>query len=184
MSMTSYDGDTPLHFACTRGHLSLVTLLTERDYGLKSIHVTNNYGRTPLQMAAYFGRIDITCVLLSMIPSSESQQDALKAAQRSNNATRRDTFTLAISQLPVVEWQRQLGLQDEYLSVERTLLVLAQQDSPIAHANPPSLCVLVLSEDVRRQTRLHFQMSQLHDRAIPPHSLKCHERQWHEKYPM
>ena len=191
MTMTHNDGGTPLHCACSNGHLSIVSLLLDKclDPALL-MSVRNNDGKAPLQYASFFGKIEVARFLLSMIPSPANQQEALSAA----DIRTRESFAAAISLIPVVEWQRQLGLQDEYLCVERTLILLAQQkdeqelqeqhqESPILiNTTNESLCVLVLRAEVLRRTRFLFQLSQQNGRAIPQQSLEYHQRKWHLKF--
>ena len=129
MKMTDYERLTPLHMACSNDHLSIVSLLLEKcpDAEL-SLSVRTNDGETLLQRASYFGQIEVSRLLLSMIPSPANQQDALSAA-----VFNRESFTAAISLLPVLEWQRQLGLQDEFLDVEITLSILEREEEPGQH---------------------------------------------------
>ena len=68
-----------------------------------------------------------------------------------------------VSQLPVSEWQRQIGLQDEHLCVERTLFFLEieeQQCAATASIMIDGSCLgvvlLVLREEVLRRTRFVF----------------------------
>ena len=88
----------------------------------QSLSITNSDGRTPLLLAAYNTRIEVTRFLLSINPSLANLQYRRKAlgVQVVSRNRGRESFPEVISHLPVCEWQRQLGLQDEYLNVERT----------------------------------------------------------------
>ena len=197
MTMTNTNnGSTPLHVACFKGHLSIVSLLLEKCPDPELLmSVRTNDGETPLQRASIFGQIKVSRLLVCMNPSPANQQEALSAVHFN-----RESFTAAISLLPVVEWQRQLGLQDEYLCVERAVIILQHQrdelelqeqqqqqlhESPIliATSHEP-LCVLVLRGEVLRRTRFLFQLSQQHDRGIHQQSLEFHQRKWHSKFPL
>ena len=51
MSDANSDGRTPLHMACSMGHLDTVKLLVSRG---ASVHVKDNFHHTPLHNAVYF----------------------------------------------------------------------------------------------------------------------------------
>ena len=149
----------------------------------------HDVGFSSLEIAAYFRPSELCRYLLSMLPSVDHQQQAIQAA----GGPDADAFIRAISAIPVVEWQRQLGLQEEYLSVDRVLAMVVHLSPTHPHIQQegdqdeddlsPPLCVLVLREEMLRQTRLLFQLSQLNDRAIPQRSLEWHERKWRKKNP-
>ena len=167
MTMTGKHDLTPFHLACARGHLYIVSLLLEKcpDPGLL-MSARDIDGKTPLQHASHFGKIKFARLLLSMVPSPAHQQEALTEVYHNH-----EFFKRAISFIPVLEWQKQLGLQDEYLTVERTLVILESeelhhQESPIL-ITTDSLCVLVLRGEILRRTRFLFQLSQQSNRAIP-----------------
>ena len=198
MTMTDNGVRIPLHFACSDGNISMVSLILGKCPDPEVLmNVSDKDGRTPIQVAAYFGRIEVIRLLISMNPSSERQQEALSAvgtnsddshAYESSFTRNRAAIYTGISSLPVVEWQRQLGLQDEYLYVERTVLILDQQQyqqqQQATTTNSESLCVLVLREEVLRRPQFLYRVSQQHDRAILPDSLQWHQRNWHEKFPL
>ena len=54
-------GQTPLHWASSRGHIGTVRLLISSGADLNT---SNNYGRTPLHLAAMAGRVAIARLLL------------------------------------------------------------------------------------------------------------------------
>ena len=174
--MNTNHGQTPLHNACLHGHSSLVSLLVEKDP--ESMNVTNKYGFTPLQEAAKCENLEVTRTLLSMNPSLTSHREALEAVRIHTSEPDSYVYTV-ISRFPVVEWQRQLGLQEEYMCVERALFLL-ESSLTLSH----SLCVMVLRGEVLRQTQFVFQQSQQHGREIPPHSLEWHRRKWLTKFPL
>ena len=135
-----------------------------------AIPVVTHSGYTALQIAARSGYIEIVQSLLSMEPSSELQNEALTYAP--------ETCSLTISQLSVSEWQRQLGLQNEFLFVEGVVSVFSMMDG-----EADALAHLVLQGEVLRATRYLFEMSQQHGRGIAEVSLEAHKRMWLEKFP-
>lgn len=54
-------GQTPLHYASARGHISTVRLLISSGANFSQ---TNNYGRTPLHLASLSGRVAVAKLLL------------------------------------------------------------------------------------------------------------------------
>ena len=159
-------GRTALHMACSTGQLPAVLLLSESD--LHVIHMVDSGGDTPIQLASREGHMDCVRALLSILPSTAAKQDALQVA--SSPKLRRQ-----ITRIPLIDWQRQLGLQDEHLCVERALCVF---DDAL-----DSLALLVLQHVVLRQTRFLFQLSQQHGRAIPERALEWHKRKWFGENP-
>ena len=170
---STHHGHTALSMTCCNYRLgalssSVVSLLVETD-PVQLQRMPTKYGRTPLITAISYRQIDATCALLAMDPSFANLQRAL--------GCRDQGLVEVVSQLPVVEWQRQLGLQDEFLYVQYVLSVvmeLTQDENEDA--------VLVLRGAVERNTQLLFQRSQLHYGAIPQRSLEWHERKCREKF--
>eukprot|EP01113_Clastostelium_recurvatum_P005252 TRINITY_DN12344_c0_g1_i1.p2 TRINITY_DN12344_c0_g1~~TRINITY_DN12344_c0_g1_i1.p2 ORF type:complete len:656 (-),score=105.63 TRINITY_DN12344_c0_g1_i1:96-2063(-) len=66
VDLPSVHGDTPLHSACTAGHLSVVKFLV--NVGARAI-ITNDAGRVPLHCAALNGYADVVDVLLERYPA-------------------------------------------------------------------------------------------------------------------
>jgi ankyrin repeat protein len=56
-------GQRPLHYACHKGHLEVVKILFRADPS--SINVSNKYGHTALQIAAFRNRINIVEFLIT-----------------------------------------------------------------------------------------------------------------------
>ena len=115
----------------------------------------HDVGFSSLEIAAYFRPSELCRYLLSMLPSPANVEVALEVAEEN-----REEFTSVISQLPIVEWQRQIGLQEEYMCVERVISVLLAEskynlrphkverdgdgvDSEEGGGTTSSLCVLV-----------------------------------------
>lgn len=58
-----FNGSTPLHLSCSKGHLDTTRELLKLDPDLSSLQ--DNEGRTPLHLAAIKGRINIIDEILS-----------------------------------------------------------------------------------------------------------------------
>jgi len=58
------DGDTPAHMAALNGHVGVLQALLEVG-GTACLSATNTHGATPLHCAAYRGKEEVACWLLS-----------------------------------------------------------------------------------------------------------------------
>jgi len=68
------NGSTPLHLACSKGHLEITRELLKFDVDLSSLQ--DHQGKTPLHCAAIKGRVNIMDEILSMsLESSEMVTD-------------------------------------------------------------------------------------------------------------
>ena len=223
--------DSPLHTACAQGNQIIVSLIIEKDPDL--VNFTNAEGFTPLDMASRHWRINIAKYLLFLFPSVENLNRALSAAAKSScsfhqcattdsgRATgigmldivggryicrfrEQEIFQNTISQLRVVDWQRQVGLQDEYYYVQQVLLVLMSVDPSYTSVtarqekqqqqNPHDLVddtdnfaslslglvTLVLRGEVLQHTKREFVLFQQHIAGLSQcnRSLEWHAKRW------
>ena len=101
-----------------------------------------------------------------------------------------------------MEWQRQIGLQEEYMCVERVISVLLAEskfnlrphkalerdgdgmDSEGGGCTTSSLCVLVLREEVLRHTHtIHIPNESTRRKSYtrPQHSLEWYQSVWYKE---
>ena len=70
MNQTTSTGSTPLHAACHKGHLQIVTYLVEHEANMEG---ANEYQQTPLMVAAHMGKADVVEYLLSVNASADCE---------------------------------------------------------------------------------------------------------------
>ena len=173
-------GETTLLRAYTSGNWEATTLLVHKDPELMHVpcYSVSTYSNTPFLFAAGDGSTEIIKLFLSMLPCQLSRDRAIQEAL-DGEIDNFEEFQSTVLSLPIIQWQRQLGLQEEYLSVTHVLNI---HHAAEIYSSGACLLPVVLEEDVLRQTKLLFSLIQRSDSmlAIPMESLMWHEKKWRE----
>ena len=169
------DGRSPIHSASCWGHADVCRVLFLRDSSFILPNIMDNIfddaGMNVISLAGSGGHITTVRYLLSMCPSEEHQASAITYADS-------EYTEQCISNIPVREWQRQCGLQGEYLQLEHTVSVLLLSECPPElQDEDDSLPVLLLREVLMRQTNLLFLQSE-RVAQLPIESLEYHRRKF------
>ena len=71
------DGNTPLHGACQEGHIEVIKKLLEFPAVLDSLTITNNNGKTPLELAKEINKQEIALLITKAKESMQSKDEKL-----------------------------------------------------------------------------------------------------------
>jgi ankyrin repeat protein len=55
------NNDTPLHWACMKGHVEVACMLIDHN---ANVNQCNNFNNTPLHVACRYGRGEVACMLI------------------------------------------------------------------------------------------------------------------------
>lgn len=150
------DGQTPLHWAAEKGHVSVVELLMTSG---ASIEAEDAFGRTPLHWAAEFNKPNVLDVLLesgaSLQVKSNSGNTALHWAARNGHAAIAEKLITAGAEVGAANHEGNTALHwaarnGHAAVVEKLLTAGAKVDA----ANNEGLTPLLLAEGRRKVVEL------------------------------